>query len=305
MRHGKTFGYLLLPLILATCLGTPSPVRANAGLAFLRIGVGARAMGLAGAYTAVANDVTATYWNPAGLTHLARTETYFSHSQWFADARSEFLGLGFGLKTLRLGFSLYYFTIGGIERRVKPSPEPLGVFSAHDLCLGVTLARSFDSNFKVGVTLKGLFEKIYLESSWGLALDFGVLLRLSDTPLQVGLALRNIGWMSAFRQQHPRLPSLFQTGLAYKTSILGNHTPFLLSLDYALHSYQQNRLLFGAELSLPQGLALRGGIRWKGPSIQPHFGLGFNLRRLSLSYSYSPFPEGLGSTQLFSLRMRW
>src|SRR5512139_3372456 len=85
----------LLPLVLlALVLGAVLPARAlavgEAGFAFLKVGVGARAMGMGSAYVAEAGDPTAVYWNPAGLGGLDRTQITFMHSEWIQDFRQDF-----------------------------------------------------------------------------------------------------------------------------------------------------------------------------------------------------------------------
>ena len=47
---------------------------------FLSIPQGARAMGMGGAYVSVANDPSAMYWNPAGLTKVSGIGAYFDHT---------------------------------------------------------------------------------------------------------------------------------------------------------------------------------------------------------------------------------
>jgi len=44
----------------------------------LGMGIGARAIGLAGAFTAVADDASALFWNPAGLTRLGENQLFLS-----------------------------------------------------------------------------------------------------------------------------------------------------------------------------------------------------------------------------------
>ena len=68
---------------------------------FLRIGVGARAVGMGETFVAVANDPSAVYWNPAGLASLQRRELSISHVQWPADVTYEHLTLV--LPSRRLG----------------------------------------------------------------------------------------------------------------------------------------------------------------------------------------------------------
>src|SRR5712692_5692602 len=71
---------------------------------FLRIGVGARAVGMGESFVAVANDPSAIFWNPAGLASLQRRELAVSHVQWPADIHYEHLTMI--LPSRRLGGSI-------------------------------------------------------------------------------------------------------------------------------------------------------------------------------------------------------
>ena len=55
---------------------------------FLHMNVGSRAVGMGGAFTSIANDATAMYWNPAGLGFHKVKEVFFNHSNWIADTVS-------------------------------------------------------------------------------------------------------------------------------------------------------------------------------------------------------------------------
>ena len=60
---------------------------------FLEIPVGARAVGMGGAFVSVANDATALYWNVAGIANLERNEIMGIHSRWIAETSFDFGGL--------------------------------------------------------------------------------------------------------------------------------------------------------------------------------------------------------------------
>ena len=75
--------FLHLCLVLLTLILYSSPARADVDFeklygSDLGMGVGARAMGLGGAFVAVADDASAVFWNPAGLTAMDRTQIFLS-----------------------------------------------------------------------------------------------------------------------------------------------------------------------------------------------------------------------------------
>lgn len=61
---------------------------------FLTIPVGPRATGMGGAFTAVANDATTSFWNAAGLSRLTRTEFSASTAEWLVGSRLNWVGIG-------------------------------------------------------------------------------------------------------------------------------------------------------------------------------------------------------------------
>ena len=74
---------------------------------FLSIEVGSNAVGMGGAYTSIANDATAMYWNPAGLSFHDTKEVYFNHANWIADISFDYFGITFPMNNKSvLGFNL-------------------------------------------------------------------------------------------------------------------------------------------------------------------------------------------------------
>ena len=63
------------------------------GAAFLKVGVGARAVALGSAYTTVTGDVNQMFWNPAGNgDERGKAEVLLSHNQWIADLSHQAVG---------------------------------------------------------------------------------------------------------------------------------------------------------------------------------------------------------------------
>ncbi len=60
---------------------------------FLKIGVGSRAEGMGGAYTAQVSDATAMYWNPSGLAHIKQPQVVFNYFDWVADMKYSYMGV--------------------------------------------------------------------------------------------------------------------------------------------------------------------------------------------------------------------
>jgi hypothetical protein len=59
---------------------------------FLGIGMGARAVAMGGAYTAISDDIYALYWNPAGVSQGTRIQTGFTHTEWLVGTQINWAG---------------------------------------------------------------------------------------------------------------------------------------------------------------------------------------------------------------------
>ena len=94
---------------------------------FLKIGIGARSIGMGGAFTAVADDISALYWNPAGLARMGGGQASFNHVNWIADVQYEAASAAVavdGLGTLAVGFSAT--NVGDMDVTTTSMPEGTG-----------------------------------------------------------------------------------------------------------------------------------------------------------------------------------
>jgi hypothetical protein len=269
---------LMLLTMAVLCLALPSGTHGephaeagSAGLAFLKVGVGAQAVGMSEAYTAAADDAFALYWNPAGIAGVDGVDLGLMHAEWFQDVRLEYLGVVMGRHRDAFGLSFAFNTTGEIERRDGPSAEPLGTFDAHDLAWGFSYARRIGERWRVGGSLKALYEKIHLDDGWGWAVDAGVLYRTPIGGLTAGGSLRNLGPKMSLRDESFELPSVITLGLSYRPDRLQFESGGLsLGVDLSKPVDNRLRVHLGSEWHVQDRIALRTG-----------YGIGYDERGLA------------------------
>ena len=94
---------------------------------FLKLGVGARPIALGGAFVAQANDLSAMYWNPAGLARLSGASVQLAHTRYLADITYNFAAFGTSLGNAgTLAASLIYLDSGDMLVRTIAQPEGTG-----------------------------------------------------------------------------------------------------------------------------------------------------------------------------------
>ncbi|MCK5571976.1 MAG: PorV/PorQ family protein [Bacteroidetes bacterium] len=164
--------------------------------AFSKIGVGARPIGMGGAFVATADDLTAIYWNPGGLASTYGSEAYFNHVNWFADVRVDFAGFSTRLSDIGvLGVFVTVMRMDEMAVRTLEMPEGTGErFNAGGLILGLTYARNLTEQFSIGANFKYIREYIWNSTATGIALDVGTLYRIPVlNELRLGASIANFG----------------------------------------------------------------------------------------------------------------
>jgi len=303
LQRVKTVFFFMIVILFSTNFSVAQTGNAGAtGLAFLKLGVGARAGGMGGAFSAISDDATATFWNPAGLTY-SRAQVAFTHTEWLQDITNEFLAITFPAFRGTLGLSFYTNSVGGIERRLNPSEEPIGTVEANDVALGLSYATSISSSLKAGLTVKYLYEKIFIESAAGYAFDFGLILQPFSNPLQLAVVAQNFGSMDKLRAESINLPKTVRLGISYLFALDGIGGKVLLAADGVKVIETDFRGSFGAELQFKSQLAVRVGYQ-TGLSRQAFGGgLGLKMNRYHLDYGFIPFDSNFGDTHRFSFAL--
>jgi hypothetical protein len=295
----KVFPIILIITVIVSIPTISEEIYSNAGakgLSFLKIGLGARAGALGEAYVAVANDATAPMWNPAGLNSVDGRDVLFIHNQWFQDVRSEYVGTALNSGKNGLGFGFLINTVGDIENRAPETGKLIGTFSSYDVALAGAYARKVREHISLGFTLKMLYEKMYVYSSSGFALDLGARISPGIENLCLGAAVQNIGKMGALRDEDIPLPLTVKAGFAYTIEEHPFDGNLLVTADVNKTSDYWTTFHTGLEYSLNGRLALRGGYQLGRDerNFSAGIGLAFNMYRLD--YAYVPFDFDLGDT---------
>lgn len=163
---------------------------------FLKIDVGSRASALGGAFVAMTDDASATFWNPGGLVFVEKNEAMFQSTNWVADTKLYYMSVAVPLESWGVfGASIYSFNSGDMEETTVSQPDGTGrVFSASNFAMGLSYARTFTEQFSVGFTVKYISENLSRESASTFAFDIGSVFKTNIlNGMRIGLALTNLG----------------------------------------------------------------------------------------------------------------
>ncbi len=150
---------------------------------FLAVGVGARALGMGSAYTAVVSDVTSGYWNPAGLLGVkGDLQVGVMHSEYFAGiAKYDYVGLAKPIDSVStIGFTFVRFGIDNIPNTIDlidPSGnidyDRITTFSSADQAFIISYARKLPiPGLRVGGNAKVIYRRVgEFGKAWGFGLD--------------------------------------------------------------------------------------------------------------------------------------
>ncbi len=276
------------------------------GMAFLKIDVEGRAAAMGGAYTAITRDAGAAYWNPAGLANAGEKSLILMHNVWIADISQEFAALQIMQGEHNLAFSINLMTVGGIEIRGEtPTEEPYGETEALNFYAAISYARTFLNNWQVGLSLKYLYEKYYLELAPGWAVDIGIQRRNLLKNLDWGVTIQNIGQMSEVNEVKTTLPLMIRSGLSYALPYQLLGTKPLLSGDLQYIDSEGMFMRFGTEFDVLEYLTLRGGFIFGRDESPFTTGFGLNLGRYHLDYAFVPFRYNLGYSHRISFGLNF
>jgi hypothetical protein len=274
----------------------------NTGLAFLKIGVDARAVAMGEAYSAVCNDAAATYWNPAGLARAGTNSIVLMHNSWLQDINHEFLTVQLFHGRHNLAIAVNLIQVTGIQLRGEQAAvEPIGTSSAANMYLGLNYATQVASDWSIGGQLKYLYEKYYLTAAEGFALDVGIRRSNMLPGVEWGLSIQNLGKMNKLRTQSTPLPVIIRLGVSYVLPLQVFKYRPLTAVDVYYINSDKVHLNLGTDLPVTQNINLRVGYILGGDSYSVTTGFGITFWKVSMAYAFVPYRYDLGQSHRFSL----
>ncbi len=315
------YGTILWLGTAAPCQGFGSGDRGTAGAQFLKIGPGARPAGMGEAFSAVADDVHAIYYNPAGLAALKSVEVTGMHNEHFQDVDYEFAAVAVPLlrwtSTRKdsnaygvLGFSVTNLSVGRIERRgLTETDTPDSSFGANDFAYSLAYAYAFPyTGLSLGGAAKYVESDIDTVHAGAVAADLGALYRMDLMALSFGV--RHLGTEQRFSHMSDPLPTTMFAGASYRFS------PKLMgALEATVPRDGNPRLAAGGEYRHAFNKEVRGAVRagytspisrstTAGGLYGGTFGLGMGFGRFSFDFAWLPFGD-LGNSFRYSLHVKF
>lgn len=274
------------------------------GAAFLKLGQGAKAIGMGEAFVASADDVNALYWNPAGIAQIKERELTFMYADWLKEIKYNYLAYAQPVQMLGgvMGGAVTLLDAGSMDGRSEGN-IPEGTFEGKDMAFSVSYARGIREDLSLGTTLKYIRMKIDKKESSGFAADLGCLYKPGIKNLSLGLAIQNLGpELSAFDKEKNELPLNFKLGGAYK--LLAD--ALTIAIDVNFPSDNDTNFNLGAEYRFKEMIAIRAGYKTltkdELKSSGLTYGAGFRLPKvgIGIDYAFCDYDE-LGDTHRVSL----
>ncbi|HUN66760.1 MAG TPA: PorV/PorQ family protein [Bacteroidota bacterium] len=241
---------------------------------FLKIGSGARAEGMGEAFTAVANDASTLYWNPAGITQFTQNELVVAHCDYVVDISHEYFGGVYHIDPSN-AVGLSVISLHMPDMPVTTETQPFGTgryFSFGDVAVGATYSRRMTDQFSFGVTVRYVEETLDMIKMGGTLVDLGTFYWTGLGSARFAVVVSNFGAdvspsgsvtelngteVSSFQSFSP--PTIFKLGFAMDP-IEDEHNRLTTSLELHHPNDNAENLHLGLEYQWERWLWLRGGL---------------------------------------------
>ena len=281
----------IIVIVIVALVGDVTVAASNNGRTsadFLQIGLGARAAGLGGAFTAVSEGPVASYWNPAGLSRLPGRQVSLGHFAWFQDVTLEHGTFAFPVwDDIAMAVSVTYLNYGQIDG-YDINGLSTGELSAHDISAGLSLGADLSDDLSVGITVKYISQSMDIYRASTNAVDLGVKYYLDNVTLAA--AVSNLGTKLTFYKESENLPAAARLGLAVSPF----RSNLLVAVELEKEFYGDITFRQGVEVDFEGRYHLRTGYDYRAGADGGSFvnglsmGAGVSLDFAEFDYAFTP-----------------
>ncbi len=294
----------IVPVVLLLGLASVSLGDGIDAAPYLRLGAGARSLGMGRAYTAVADDATASVWNVAGLSNVQDWSFTFYTAKLNLDTRHNFLSIAKDVGDAgALAVSWTNYGVAGIEQWVTGDEEaPVSLFDYSSNVFSVGYGHALE-DLSIGGGFKIISRGDSLDGGLGSSgstgfggLDLGAILYAFEDPesgqdtVRTALSLRNLlGGVGG-----DSIPVLLNLGVSFK--VLKRHealVSFEIEHEFVDLPESTTSIRLGVEYWLGGVLAIRAGGNHTGDRRSLYAGFGARVAGVQLDYAFRPGDDTL------------
>ncbi len=285
----KVVFYTILIFLLSAICYIPSIMAETQPAVFLTAGVGARPLGMGGAFTAISDDASSSYWNPAGMVQFRENTLSGTYARLFLDTDYHFINYIHHFYNHHISIGWLLFQTEDIEK-TDSLGNSLGYCNTEQNAYLLSYATRLSPKLSMGFTLKNIKQDFDAFKNNGLGCDIGILIQSEILP--IGIILTDIGETaisgeSAWEEDKTiteYIPSRLRIGTALRRSYVkrvqslpGTPPPEPLVVDinipldiaYTLSDYKERWLIAaGLEAWLNRTLGWRLG--WQRREFKHH-----------------------------------
>jgi hypothetical protein len=341
-KNLRAIEVILLCIWVFTQLVFPQAINkvGTSGAAFLRIPVGAKAIGMGSAYVSMPDNPSALYWNPAAVSSLHENTLIIDHALWLPGIYFDFIGLTIPLADQgTAGLSIGIMHTNDMEITTPDQPMGTGeMFNASSFVVGVSYSRNLTDRFSIGGTFKYIRETIYNDYANAIGFDVGTLFQTPFSGIRLGASISNFGTKIQMTGEDLYIPAVISSQQGTNQSITAKlntdafDLPLIMRIGISNEVVENDdfRLTFaidgvspndnaqsvnlGCELGfLKDKFQIRGGYKDLFlPNNETDFTFGTSVHEINLlgdvlitfDYAYQNFIH-LGSSNRFTLQIKF
>ena len=226
----------------------------------------------------------------------------FDSGQWHGGIKSSSASYNRKIKGINNHIFLQQAGITDLEfREDRPSDDPGSKFGAYGISFGTGISKNTSFGV-IGINIRTIYFSIYDENSNGISFDLGYSIKLNNN-FDIGLSIVNIGSVSKFQNEHPKLPVRALIGLSKNVNVINNiEDKLFITADY--YFVQENwKINIGNFAKWRKFIFLSGYSISKNTSSYS-FGTGFNYGRFSVTYGVRIGSQNIGVPKTISISFR-